>query len=253
MAPSLKPFNFKPKFFIFFLLVLSLALLFLTLSLRPLYLLETSLRNPKWLGIASKELNGRRVKIGLVNVGDQDFGELYGLRDQVHVPFDRVAGDVKWGDLFPEWIDEDQKWAAPRCPDIPMPRLELYKDLDVVVARVPCGHGVVEGRKGVRDVFRVQVNLVVANLAVKSGLTRGDIDQTVIVVFVGSCGPMREIFRCDDLVEHGEDYWVYRPDLRKLKHKLVMPVGSCQLAPPYAEFGEFNFRPLQWVFLQNFY
>ncbi|KAK9219052.1 hypothetical protein WN943_007691 [Citrus x changshan-huyou] len=46
---------------------------------------------------------------------------------------------------------------------------------------------------------------------------------------------MVEMFRCDDLVEHAGDYWVYKPDLRRLKHKVLMPVGSCQIAPAFAQ------------------
>ncbi|KAK9219035.1 hypothetical protein WN943_007674 [Citrus x changshan-huyou] len=100
-----------------------------------------------------------------------------------------------------------------------------YRYLDVIVARVPCrGDGDAGG--GMRDVFRLQVNLVVANLAVESGWVKPDVDQAVYVVFVGSCGAMVEMFRCDDLVEHAGDYWVYKPDLRRLKHKVLMPVGE---------------------------
>ncbi|KAH9689064.1 putative UDP-glucuronate:xylan alpha-glucuronosyltransferase 5 [Citrus sinensis] len=153
--------------------------------------------------------------------------------ETVHVRFDHVGEDKKWEDFFPEWIDEDHKWVPPACPDIPMPAQD-YRYLDVIVARVPCrGDGDAGG--GMRDVFRLQVNLVVANLAVESGWVKPDVDQAVYVVFVGSCGAMVEMFRCDDLVEHAGDYWVYKPDLRRLKHKVLMPVGSCQIAPAYAQ------------------
>ncbi|KAK9219075.1 hypothetical protein WN943_007714 [Citrus x changshan-huyou] len=109
-----------------------------------------------------------------------------------------------------------------------------YRYLDVIVARVPCrGDGDAGG--GMRDVFRLQVNLVVANLAVESGWLKPDVDRPAYVVFVGSCGAMVEMFRCDDLVEHAGDYWVYKPDLRRLKHKVLMPVGSCQIASAYAQ------------------
>ncbi|KAH9689065.1 putative UDP-glucuronate:xylan alpha-glucuronosyltransferase 5 [Citrus sinensis] len=159
--------------------------------------------------------------------------------ETVHVRFDHVGEDKKWEDFFPEWIDEDHKWVPPACPDIPMPAQD-YRYLDVIVARVPCrGDGDAGG--GMRDVFRLQVNLVVANLAVESGWVKPDVDQAVYVVFVGSCGAMVEMFRCDDLVEHAGDYWVYKPDLRRLKHKVLMPVGSCQIAPAYAQTGEFCF------------
>lgn len=122
-----------------------------------------------------------------------------------------------------------------------MPRLEDYLGLDVIVARVPCG-GEGKNMKGIRDVWRLQVNLVVANLAVANGWpvqnqASEDMDRTVYVVFMGSCGPMQEIFRCDDLLTHVGDYWIYKPQLRKLKRKVLMPAGSCQIAPPFAETG----------------
>ena len=41
--------------------------------------------------------------------------------------------------------------------------MEDYEDLDVVIARV------VKENKGIRDVFRLQVNLVVPNLWVRNG------------------------------------------------------------------------------------
>lgn len=112
--------------------------------------------------------------------------------------------------------------------------VEEYESVDVVVAGVPCSGGGNE-----RDVFRLQVNLVAANLTVRSGWREGGVDGTVYVVFVGSCGPMREIFRCDDLTWHEGEYWVYKPDLKRLKQKVLMPVGSCMLAPPFAQSGKF--------------
>ncbi|KAK9215530.1 hypothetical protein WN944_007535 [Citrus x changshan-huyou] len=122
------------------------------------------------------------------------------------LPYQKLSAllDKKWEDFFPEWIDEDYKWAPPACPEIPMPAQD-YRYLDVIVARVPCrGDGDAGG--GVRDVFRLQVNLVVANLAVESGWVKPDVDRAVYVVFVGSCGATVEMFRCDDLVEHAGDY-----------------------------------------------
>lgn len=152
----------------------------------------------------------------------------------VPVDFDHVEESLKWEDFFPEWIDEDQKWGPPECPRLPLAAAqENLRDLDVVVARVPCG---------VRDVFRLQVSLVVANLAVESGWVNFDSYQTVLVVFVGSCGPMVEIFRCNDLLTQRGEYWVYKPELRRLKQITLMPVGSCQIAPSYAETGMFLVR-----------
>ncbi|KAJ4719485.1 Hexosyltransferase [Melia azedarach] len=169
--------------------------------------------------------------------------------ETVHVSFQRVSQDKKWEEFFPEWIDENHKWGPAKCPEMPMPaRMEDYGDLDVVVARVPCGDGDdEEGEKkkkkkkklkGIRDLFRLQVNLVVANLAVESGWVKPDVDRRVFVVMIGSCGAMIEIFRCDDVVEQVGNYWVYKPELRRLKHKVLMPVGSCQIASAYAQTGK---------------
>ncbi|KAF2307227.1 hypothetical protein GH714_025590 [Hevea brasiliensis] len=191
----------------------------------------------------------QKVKIGLVNVDDDDIKSIYydtyygSLAETLFVEFEPVSKDKIWEDFFPEWIDEDHKWGIPRCPEIPMPRLEDYVGLDVMVARVPCGGGGEEGKKkGIRDVWRLQVNLVVANLAVANGWVQNPAaeytERTMYVVFMGSCGAMQEIFRCDDLLTHVGDYWVYKPELRKLKQKVLMPVGSCQIAPPYAEKGQ---------------
>ncbi|CAL0311228.1 unnamed protein product [Lupinus luteus] len=122
-----------------------------------------------------------------------------------------------------------------------MPKLKDYDDgVNVIVAKVPCG-----GKEN-RDLFRLQVNLVVANLAVKSGWVTDFEDHNtrkVYVVFVGSCGAMIEIFRCDDLLMKEGEYWVYVPDLKRLKHQILMPIGSCKIAPAYAQPGKELWRP----------
>lgn len=196
-----------------------------------------------WFDLFAKEFNTQKIKIGLVNIDDglKSVYDAYGLAETVSVDFQPVSKEKKWDDFFPEWIDEEQKWGAPQCPEIPMPRLENYLGLDVIVARVPCGgdEGATE-KEGIRDVWRLQVNLVVANLAVANGFVKkpAESERPVYVVFIGSCGPMQEIFRCDDLLTRIGDHWVYKPELKKLKHKMVMPVGSCQIAPPFAETGK---------------
>lgn len=191
----------------------------------------------------SREFKGKPINISLVNMdGNEEEGGGGGehsikwndLGRATTVRFDRVSRAVRWKDLFPEWIDEHEKNQIPKCPTIPMPGFDDYGEVDAVVARVPCGGGG-EEKRGIRDVFRLQVLLVVANLVVRNGWRD---DRTVVVVFVGSCGPMWEIFRCEDLVERLGDVWIYKPDLRRLKQKLLMPVGSCQLALPIIKHGE---------------
>ncbi|KAL5995947.1 hypothetical protein ACLOJK_026020 [Asimina triloba] len=166
------------------------------------------------------------INIGLVNMEEEEQKEgvdfikhlrLLGNTTTATVHFDRVPKDLHWVDFFPEWIDEDRKFHKPKCPTIPMPRFDDY-GFDVVISRLPpCGSS--------RDVLRLQVHLVVANLVLRSG--------SAMVVFLGPCEPMWEMFRCEDVVRREEDLWVFRPDLRRLKQKLVMPVGSCELAMPF--------------------
>lgn len=154
----------------------------------------------------------------------------------IKVQFDPVDEGVKWSDLFPEWIDEN---SPSNCPELPMPRFEDYRELDVVVARVPCTGVEGGGESGyLRNVFRLQVNLVVANLLVRSGRKGNGVNRPVFAVFIGSCGPMWDIFRCDDLLGHFGNSWVYKPELRRIKQKVLMPVGSCQLSPPFAQAGK---------------
>ncbi|WVY93130.1 hypothetical protein V8G54_032218 [Vigna mungo] len=114
-------------------------------------------QRPTWFDVIAKGFNKKKVKVGVVNIDarDEELLSLESEMESVFVDFDHVDGNLKWEEIFPEWIDENGK-----CPNIPMPKLENFEDLNAVVAKVPCG---------VRDVFRLQVNLVVANLAVRSG------------------------------------------------------------------------------------
>ncbi|XP_057736168.1 putative UDP-glucuronate:xylan alpha-glucuronosyltransferase 4 [Arachis stenosperma] len=212
-------------------------------------LVEKTNLKPPWFDIIENSIGrSNSINIGLVNINKSVettlYQELTSLHPQVEkvvsVDFDHVDGSLAWKDLFPVWIDEDEINSKPKCHDMPMPTWEDYRDINVVVARVPCGNRTKKG--GVRDVFRLHVNLVVANLAVESGWVKKlDSYEQVYVVFIGSCEPMIEIFRCDDLLLHDSllgEFWVYEPDLRSLRQKTLMPVGSCQIAPPYAEIGK---------------
>ncbi|KAI4301799.1 hypothetical protein L6164_035043 [Bauhinia variegata] len=255
-SPSSFPSHSSPrqKPFVICLLLVSLFILLSVLSVKPkkapifTRILEEDKRKSVWLHLVAKAINSSntKIKIGLVNIDDAVLHQqlaLYPLAETVSIRLDRVDDKkLKWEDFFPEWIDEDRKRAPPRCPDIPMPESENYRDLDVVVARVPCGKNIGTEKQVSRDLFRLQINLAVANLAVESGRMEFDSHRTVYVVFIGSRGPMAEIFRCDDLLMHQGEYWVYKPQLEKLKQKTLMPVGSCQIASAYAETGKEKWR-----------
>ncbi|KAK7277925.1 hypothetical protein RJT34_22944 [Clitoria ternatea] len=238
----------KTTFLIFFLFSLILTFFLLSVKLKRVPTITTSVseadhkRKPAWFDVIEKSIDSNRIKVGLVNIDTKSVVEGTGLYEQLHallsqvetvfVEFDHVDVNLKWKDFYPVWIDEDGKWGSQKCPDLPMPMWEEYRDVNVVVARVPCG---------IRDVFNLQVNLVVANLAVESGwMNKLASYEPVYVVFIGSCGPMVDIFKCDDLLLHDRlgEFWVYKPDLVSLRHKMLMPVGSCQIAPSYADTGK---------------
>ncbi|XP_010926388.2 UDP-glucuronate:xylan alpha-glucuronosyltransferase 2 isoform X1 [Elaeis guineensis] len=173
------------------------------------------------------------VSIGLVNMelddGVMDWGASV---KATKVDFEQVSKLFEWKDLFPEWIDEEEENEGSTCPEIPMPDFSIYDEMDVVVAKLPCRR---PEDGWVRDVFRLQVHLVVANLAVRRG--RRDGRGMVKVVFLGACRPMMDVFRCDDLVGREGEWWIYEAPAGRLEEKVAMPVGSCKLALPLWEEG----------------
>ena len=197
---------------------------------------------PRWLRLIRNYLpDQKKIRVGLLNIAEneRESYEATGTRilENVHVLLDPLPKNLTWESLFPAWIHEDPRWSTPRCPEVPLPQVEgTAADVDVVVVKMPCD-GFSES-KGLRDVFRLQVNLAAAKLAVESG--RRNVERTVYVVFIGSCEPMHEIFRCDERVRRVGEYWVYRPNLTKLKQKLLMPVGSCQIAPLSTVLGKYS-------------
>ncbi|KAE9598124.1 hypothetical protein Lal_00003963 [Lupinus albus] len=237
------------KLFLIFIFIVSIGIFLLVISVKhekSSPFVTSKVQVPSLFEVITKVItNTENMKIGLVNIDASLDGHIYeqlGLFqpqvDIVSIHFDHVNGSLKWNDFFPELIYED---GNPNCHEIPMPKLKDYDDdVNVIVAKVPCGN-----KEEKRDVFRLQVNLVVANLAVKSGWVRDFEFNTrkVYVVFVGSCGPMIEIFRCDDLLMQQGEYLVYLPDLKSLKHQILMPIGSCHIAPAYAQPGKELWRP----------
>ncbi|CAN8305814.1 unnamed protein product [Cochlearia groenlandica] len=247
------------RFFMFYLILVSFSFLGLVLTFKTLFLLNPMItsksiieirytlpapvnRNPRWLRLIKNYLpDHTKIRVGLLNIqeNEQDSYVASGessIIENIHVALEPLPKNLTWKSLFPIWIDENHTWHTPSCPEIPLFGIEGLNnaDVDVIVVKLPCD-GFSEN-KGLRDVFRLQVNLAAANLAVESG--RRNFDRTVYVVFVGSCGPMHEIFRCDERVRRVGEYWVYRPDLTRLKQKLDMPFGSCKIA----QFGKEAWR-----------
>lgn len=192
---------------------------------------STKLEVPSFI----KEMaRGKKRKVGMINMDEEDVSEWStkqnSIGETISVQFEHVTDFFKWEDLFPEWIDEEEESDVPTCPEIPMPDFDKYGKMDVIVAKLPCKEQAGEVGLG-RDVFRLQVHLVVANLAVKKGKREWSRGRTK-VVFWSKCRPMLELFRCNDLVKREGDWWFYEPDMAKLEQKVSLPIGSCKLALP---------------------
>ncbi|KAJ0984534.1 hypothetical protein J5N97_002890 [Dioscorea zingiberensis] len=173
------------------------------------------------------EFKDKNLSIGLVNIREDEVDEWRRAGNVSQVYFDRVSENFEWKDLFPEFIDEEEEMEGPTCPEIPMPEFSNYSKFDLVVARLPCRRPV---NGWARDVFRLQVHLIVLNLATKK-TARGN-NGKVKVVLLSHCEPMIEIFRCDYLVKQEEKWRMYEVVAKELEEKLAMPIGSCKLAMP---------------------
>ncbi|KAG2663696.1 hypothetical protein I3760_16G045400 [Carya illinoinensis] len=171
---------------------------------------ETEPKSPKTKGNLSKiiempsfmmEMKGA-LKIGMVNMDDLDVSEWSAHNFKTRpVIFEWISGYFEWKDIFPEWIDEEEEIEVPTCPKVPMPDFRRCKNMDMIVAKLPCKFA--EEDWG-RDVFRLQVHLVVANLVVKRG--KRDWKGMTKFVFLSKCRPMMELFRCNDLVIREGDW-----------------------------------------------
>ncbi|KAL8216229.1 hypothetical protein R6Q57_023066 [Mikania cordata] len=175
----------------------------------------------------SSSFIGRGMRIGMVNMEGDDLSDWNSIGKTIRVSFEKVSEYFEWKDLFPEWIDEEEEMHETLCPEIPMPEYEKYGYMDIIVVKIPCKFPA-EGWG--RDVFRLQLHLIAANMVVRRG--RRNWSRKPKVVVFSSCRPMMEIFRCDDLVAHDGDWWYYQPDIKRLEQKVYLPVGTCSLALP---------------------
>lgn len=178
------------------------------------------------------DLGSRGMKIGVINMEDEDLSEWATHGETIHVSFEHVSDLFKWKDLFPEWIDEEEEIDGPSCPEIPMPDFDKYANMDIIVAKLPCkfpeeGWG--------REVLKLQVHLIAANLAVKKG--KRDWNRKTKMVFLSKCRPMLELFSCNELVKQEGEWWLYEPEMTRLELKVSLPVGSCTLALPLWDKG----------------
>lgn len=170
--------------------------------------------------------SNEKLKVGLLNFDEdevQKWQQLVPGLECTAFSLDYARGDVKWETLYPEWIDEEQQFEVPKCPHLPLPKVSKQLKLDVVAAKLPCRKW---ENNWSRDVARLHLQLAAANLAASMKGSR------VHVLLITECWPMPNLFTCKDLITHENTTWLYEPDLKGLKQKLKLPVGSCELAVP---------------------
>ena len=132
---------------------------------------------------------------------------------------------MRWNDLYPEWIDEEEIYEIPKCPTFPMPNMNYEMKLDVVVVKNPCSSHLLWSR----DVARLHVQLSAAHVATVS--------QAKYILVLDSCRPLPNLFGCGDIVWKKGNAWLFNSNLENLRQKLALPVGSCELSVPYERKG----------------
>lgn len=147
------------------------------------------------------------------------------LPDAEHVVLnlDHVSNDITWELLYPEWIDEEEEFEVPTCPSLPKLQVPGKPRIDLVAVKLPC----IKSGRWSRDVARLHLQLEAARIASSSkGL------HPVHVLLVTECYPIPNLLTCKDIVVREGNAWLYKPDLNRLREKLLLPVGSCELAVP---------------------
>ncbi|KAL4205145.1 hypothetical protein AMTRI_Chr01g113130 [Amborella trichopoda] len=207
-----------------------LCLLFLSLlALNNIFRSQENVAHqPRWTYVQRE--NKRRTRIALINIPEKYHRQWENFGEITAINIENATKKISWTEIFPEWIDEEEENRKPKCPQIAPPALDSTlleretRHYDLVVAKIPCKNG---EKNWARDVFRLQIHLITANLLMR-GRKNG---RKVSVLLLTECRPMLEIFRCNELVEQDRERWLYRVDVKKLAERVSnLPVGSCELA-----------------------
>lgn len=167
------------------------------------------------------------VRVGLLNFNSSEVARWRSTFPAAHVRAVRLApaaDAVSWEALYPNWVDEDGNRS--KCPSLPDPDLPLH-DYDLVAVKLPCC------RQGwSRDVRRLHLQLSAAKLALHGSSSSTAKAGMVLILSEPECLPLPNLFPCKHLLSRHAHAWLYRPDAAYLRHRLDLPVGSCQLAVP---------------------
>ncbi|KAK4764815.1 hypothetical protein SAY86_025905 [Trapa natans] len=199
-------------------------------------------------------INGVRDGSGGYRIGILNFNksEIDQWRDQFPeashavLHLDHASPSLTWEALYPEWIDEEEEENVPSCPSLPRIKLPAGSRIDLIAVKLPCRN---DGNWS-RDVARLHLQLEAARLAattasssgggggVGKGGGGGGRRLPVHVLIMSRCFPIPNLFTCKELVARRGNLWAYRPNLRILREKMQLPVGSCELALPLKVKGK---------------
>lgn len=171
--------------------------------------------------------------IGLLNFNDSEINRWKELIIPDHVKhvilkLDPVPRNTTWTSLYPVWIDEEEQFNVPTCPDLPKIRVPEDPTIDLVAVKLPCN----KPGSWSRNVARLHLQLEAARIVAN---TQGH--HPVQVLLVTEYPPIPNLFTCNDLVRREGNAWLYEPDLSRLRDKLQLPIGSCELAVPLKAKG----------------
>lgn len=164
------------------------------------------------------------LQIGLLNFNSNEISHWQqSIRnaESVVVSLEPADENITWEILYPEWIDEEEESEVPVCPALTEPKVPKKIQLNLIAVKLPCRR---RSANWSRDVARLHLQLAAAKLAARG--------HSVYVLFVTECFPIPNLFMCKELIVHEENIWLYKPNLRAMREKLRLPVGSCELAVP---------------------
>lgn len=177
----------------------------------------------------SKSVN---LSVGLMNFNSTEVAHWHQLvsnGESTAIYLEHANGSITWENLYPEWIDEEEESEVPVCPSLPNPVSPKHSQFNIIAVKLPCNK---TSGKWQRDIARFHLQISAAKLA-------SEAESPIHIMFVTECFPIPNLFRGKELVVQQGNVWLYKPDLRVLKEKVQLPIGSCQLSLFLKDAGQF--------------